>query len=145
MAEEINFQPAAGPAGENYGWSCFEGLEQGPNYDPENCDGVYIEPLHTYDHAAGRSVTGGYVYRGQQYPEMQGFYIFGDFVLGMIWSLDVSDGTVFLHHAFAGSFSAFGEGHDGLLYVADYGTGTIYRLEAVESHQIHMPVIIRDP
>jgi hypothetical protein len=88
-------------------------------------------------------VTGGYVYRGAQYPVMQGYYIFGDFVFGMIWSLDLSDGSVYLHHDFAGSFSAFGQGHDGLLYVADYGSGKIYRLEAVGANQLFIPIIVK--
>jgi glucose/arabinose dehydrogenase len=145
QAEEINFQAAAGPAGRNYGWSCYEGLQQGPNYDPDDCTGPFVDPFHVYDHAAGRSVTGGYVYRGAQYPVMHGYYIFGDFVLGMIWSLDPVSGMVYNHHAFSGSYSAFGQGADGLLYVADYGSGKIYRLEAAETHQINLPVIQKSP
>ena len=145
LAEEINFQPAADTGGQNYGWSCYEGLNEGPNFTPVDCTDTYVLPLHTYDHVAGRSVTGGYVYRGHQYPSMQGYYFFGDFVFGMIWSLDLSDSSVYLHHAFSGSYSAFGRAADGLLYVADHGTGKIYRLEAIEVLQINLPLIQRDP
>ncbi|HUF36888.1 MAG TPA: PQQ-dependent sugar dehydrogenase, partial [Anaerolineales bacterium] len=144
LAEEINFLPSGGPAGGNYGWSCYEGLNEGPNYSPQDCTDTYVDPFHVYDHSAGRSVTGGYVYRGPQYPVMQGYYIFGDFVFGMIWSLDPSDGSVYAHHILSGSYSAFGEGSDGLLYVADYGTGTIYRLAALEAFRIDLPVIMRE-
>lgn len=75
--EEINIVDI----GKNYGWRIFEGTHP---YDPELADilGIDIEtlayPVHEYSHAIGKSVTGGYVYRGEISSELQGKYVFGD-------------------------------------------------------------------
>ncbi len=86
----------------NYGWNLLEGTHcfdtQLPNESPEDCERVAAngEPLQLpvieYPHldnqgdssVAGSSVIGGYVYRGEALPELQGRYIFGD------WSTDFS-------------------------------------------------------
>ena len=41
-----------------------------------------ILPIYAYGHAVGKSVTGGYVYRGCESPNLNGLYIFGDFMSG---------------------------------------------------------------
>jgi len=114
--------------GGNYGWRCFEGtldtmLECGsqPNLLP---------PIAEYERAEGRSVTGGYVYRGGDIAGLVGQYVFGDFITRKIWhipsstnpTLVVTGGVVTLHQ-----ISSFGEDNDGELYVVDYG-GTLHRL-----------------
>jgi glucose/arabinose dehydrogenase len=145
LSEEINFQAAGSAGGENYGWSCYEGTLEGPNYSPADCTDTYTFPALEIDHSLGRSVTGGYVYRGAAYPFMDGYYFFADFVLGRLWTLHPASGSVVEHYAFFGSFSAFGQAADGTLYVADYGSGTIYRIEGVELFDANLPVIRRDP
>ena len=71
--EEVNFQPAAGPGGLNYGWRRLEGRHC---FNPPNAcdDGTLTPPVLEYDHSVGESVTGGYVYRGSQVPELAGRY-----------------------------------------------------------------------
>ena len=73
-------------SGGNYGWSAKEGFE-----DYETVEGVdtadLIDPLHAYDHSVGTCITGGYVYEGSLLPELQGTYIYGDYVSGRIWAL----------------------------------------------------------
>ena len=72
--------------GGNYGWSIFEGpqpirrdVQQGP---------TPIElPLVAYPHAVGQSVTGGHVYRGKKIPELEGVYLYGDYVTGLLWGM----------------------------------------------------------
>ena len=67
--------------GKNYGWRILEGTHP---YDPDLADllGIDIqtlaEPIHEYSHSVGRSITGGYVYRGSTSTQLQGTYVFGD-------------------------------------------------------------------
>ena len=51
-----------------------------PNIVPEA-----VPPIHVYPHPVGVSVTGGYVYRGCVFPNLQGLYIFGDYGSGYVW------------------------------------------------------------
>ncbi|XP_019618716.1 PREDICTED: HHIP-like protein 1 isoform X3 [Branchiostoma belcheri] len=74
--------------GGNYGWRAFEGFEC---FDKELCEteelANHIPPIHVYGHDVGKSVTGGYVYRGCLYPNLNGQYIYGDFWNGKLFSL----------------------------------------------------------
>ncbi len=134
--EEINFQPASEGGGRNYGWRCYEGLAP---YNPSGCSasGAYTFPIHVYENAqaVGRSVTGGYVYRGANLPALYGAYIFGDYVSGRIWSLRYEPATGSkvveeLGQLAAHELSAFGEDLEGELYVCGLSSGRIYRLVA---------------
>ncbi|TLD41037.1 MAG: hypothetical protein JETT_2683 [Candidatus Jettenia ecosi] len=72
--------------GKNYGWNIMEGLHCFK--PPSGCDTTGLElPVWEYNHDVGASITGGYVYRGSQVPELIGAYIYGDFMSGRIWSL----------------------------------------------------------
>jgi glucose/arabinose dehydrogenase len=99
--EEINLVKKGG----NYGWPYKEGPvcfffpmpEDEPKeerYADPDCEGSrrYNRPLIYYGHIAfdkegGNAVTGGYVYRGEKFPEMQGFYFFADWTNGRVWAL----------------------------------------------------------
>ena len=77
-------------AGGNYGWSIMEGFEC---YRTPNCDQTGLTlPRAAYGHDLGCSVTGGYVYRGAAMPELQGWYVYGDYCSGRIWALDTAGG-----------------------------------------------------
>jgi glucose/arabinose dehydrogenase len=126
--EEIDYQPASSPGGENYGWRIMEGAHC---YEPVNCDtSGLVLPIAEYDHSLGCSVTGGVVYRGQLYPRMQGIYLYGDYCSGRVWGLRRQEGTwqnallVDTPHQIV----SFGRDEAGYAYLVDYG-GTIYRLE----------------
>ncbi|MEE2738082.1 MAG: hypothetical protein VX435_07650, partial [Planctomycetota bacterium] len=45
------------------------------------------EPVWEYDHQIGKCITGGFVYRGTRVPELQGAYLYADFITGRIWAL----------------------------------------------------------
>jgi glucose/arabinose dehydrogenase len=130
--EEIDFQPASDQGGENYGWRIMEGLHC---YNPgSGCDQTGLTlPIAEYTHAEGGcSVTGGYVYRGTQYPAMQGVYFFADYCSGKIWSLqrDAAGQWQMIEHLEAGFLiSSFGQDQAGELYVVDHG-GAVNRLVA---------------
>src|SRR6185295_11693506 len=45
-------------------------------------------PIYDYPHTNGNgAIIGGYVYRGTQFPELEGQYIFGDYNSGLVWAL----------------------------------------------------------
>ncbi|MDX1684530.1 MAG: PQQ-dependent sugar dehydrogenase [Saprospiraceae bacterium] len=129
--EEIDFQPASSNGGENYGWRCYEGNHQ---FNTQGCEPRENYQFPIWEYANNRvrngcSVTGGYVYRGAQFPEMFGWYIYADFCSGKFWALRGSDTTNIAIGDFASNeFVGFGEDDDGELYVAAIREGRIYKL-----------------
>jgi glucose/arabinose dehydrogenase len=130
--EEVDFQLASSPGGENYGWNILEGTLC---YKPSaGCiqPARYAAPVTEYDHSLGCSITGGYVYRGPGNLAMQGIYFFGDFCSGRIWGLNQSGGNWSSSILTTAPFgmSAFGEDQAGNLYVANYYGGSIYQISS---------------
>jgi len=127
--EEVNFQPSDSIGGENYGWNIFEGSHPyAMGTPPENM----VYPIAEYEHRNGHcSVTGGYVYRGEAIPDLQGVYLFGDYCTGQIWAtyrdMTYTWQTVEFIST-GGQISSFGEDENGELYIVDY-RGTIKRIE----------------
>ena len=81
--EEINLIHRGG----NYGWNIREGKHNfAPNATGPRAD--LIEPIWEYDHETGRSITGGFVYRGSKVPALVGKYLYADYVSGRVWALD---------------------------------------------------------
>jgi len=80
--------------GKNYGWPIVEGTYC---FESENCDTTNIEiPFYEYiydQEDTGRSITGGYVYRGKDNPSLTGKYVYGDFMSGRIWALEIDHQT----------------------------------------------------
>ena len=115
--------------GSNYGWRCREGSTI---FDiTGNCPAGLVDPITEYDHGVGRSITGGYVYRGSAIPDLQGFYLFGDFVSGRIWTLPATSGTGSVANELLNtslSISSFAVDNDEGLYVLDYAAGSIYQV-----------------
>ena len=120
--EEVNFQSANSSGGMNYGWNTMEGSQcfQG------GCDtsGLTL-PVAEYSHSAGCSITGGEVYRGSSYPDLNGTYLYGDFCSGTIWGLshngDNWQTTELAQTGF--SITSFGQGEDRSVYVSGQGNG----------------------
>lgn len=129
--EEINVQPADDPGGENYGWNCEEGLhdyQRGPS-----CPTDTIKPSFEFEHTAfGCALVGGYVYRGADYPRLQGIYLLADFCSGRIWGAQRRAGqwATYLLSDQDFSISSFGEDAAGELYVVDYSQGAIYKVQS---------------
>lgn len=128
--EEVNFQPASSTGGENYGWRVTEGAHC---FDPaDGCDTAGITmPIMEYSHrsGAGRSITGGYRYRGGAVSTLQDAYVFGDFVSGNIWASTFTGESWATVQLFDTNYAiaAFGQDAAGELYVVDYNSGTLYR------------------
>lgn len=119
--EEINTIVNGG----NYGWKILEGT----TCFSGDCETAGLEaPVFEYGHDNGdRSVTGGFVYRGAAIPSLSGKYIYGDFVSGRIWALDVAGGVNELLLESRLSIASFGTDNDNEIYVCGFG-GTIYKL-----------------
>jgi len=113
--------------GGNYGWRCYEGNH---NYDLSGCtDTNYIFPVWEYSHSDGVSITGGYVYRGPNLPDLYGKYIYGDFGTRKIWALTydgINPPTNKLLLTSSVSIASFGVDINNELYVVGYN-GIIYR------------------
>lgn len=111
--------------GKNYGWRCYEGNHP---YNLTGCNGTYESPVWEYSHSLGFSITGGYVYRGQNVPELFGKYIYGDYVSTRVWALEY-DGvnpTVNTQITQApGSITSFGVDENNELYLISFN-GKIY-------------------
>ena len=166
LYEEVDIVTRGG----NYGWRIREGLHcfsvETPDTPPADCptvdaDGApLIDPILEYPHSAatrpfGISITGGFVYTGDDVPCLQGEYVFGD------WSTNFTepDGSVFAARergdgtwemrdlAVAGRedgrigrfVTSFGVDADGRLYVLtseNLGptgtTGEVYRIVAAD-------------
>jgi len=128
--EEINVLTWGG----NYGWSVREALHpfgnQGVDVSPE-----LIDPVWEYHHDIGKSITGGVVYRGEAIPELQGAYLYADYVSNRMWALryDREKGRVVENRPISCpgiGIMSFGEDDKGEVYVmgvSPTGKG-IYRL-----------------
>ncbi|MFM1920809.1 MAG: hypothetical protein RLZZ303_2443 [Candidatus Hydrogenedentota bacterium] len=127
--EEINFQPAGSPGGQNYGWRAYEGNNCNlPSECAPIADSVTF-PIQTFAQTdAGLATTGGYVYRGSALPDFQGAYFFADYVQSTIGFLryqpggepevEVTDLTRILNPGgFICCLTSFGEDADGELYL----------------------------
>ena len=121
LYEEVDDQPAGTPGGRNYGWRRMEGFHC---YDPAaNCDdGTLTHPILEHDHSLGCAVTGGYVYRGAAYPQLNGVYVYGDYCSGTIWGAVRDAAGVWSERAIGTSqlISSFGEDEAGELYVVEH-------------------------
>jgi glucose/arabinose dehydrogenase len=111
-----------GGAGANHGWSMWEGDRCYTK--PCSKDGITM-PVHTYTHRVGQSITGGVVAGSGPWA---GKYLFGDFVAGKLWAMEIGTWTVEELGRHDIMPSTFGLTADGTPLVASY-SGTLYRLE----------------
>ncbi|MBV7270232.1 PQQ-dependent sugar dehydrogenase [Winogradskyella luteola] len=125
--EEVNNVPST-TAGVNYGWRCYEGNN---TFNTTGCpsSSTLTFPVFEYAHGTGRcSITGGYVYRGSDYPNFDGLYFFADVCSQEVGYIEF-DGANWnsTFEDFSGALAAFGEDINGELYIASLG-GNISKL-----------------
>ncbi len=129
--EEINFQPA-GVGGQNYGWNAFEGSYDHPEKQFAVDPALVTMPVAEYPHEQGCSVSGGYVYRGEALPELDGIYLYGDYCNGRMWALTRDAAGQWVNTIWMETgrvITAFGQDEAGEIYLVDY-KGEVARLVA---------------
>jgi glucose/arabinose dehydrogenase len=130
-------------SGGNYGWSIREGFHPFQPQRRQRADRAsrIQPPIVEYPHApsarrsdSGLSITGGYVYRGQALPELEGVYVYGDFETGRIWGLRYQDGKVLAGGELIDvaqqpklNIASFAEDREGELYILAFD-GRIHKL-----------------
>ncbi len=145
------YVPVAGGAPLNLGWRCYEGNNQtnlGGCVYPNTYPGTDLRfPIHEYANpATGRTVAGGYVYRGCAIPGLRGTYFFSDYISNRHWSFKVVGGvlTNFVERTAElapggglnlNSVASYGEDALGEVYMCDRSGGEIFRIDAVSPVQ----------
>ena len=143
--EEINYLEF-GENGGNFGWNIMEGNHC---YPEPGCDKEgFINPIFEYpsdanyplslmgikqENVSGCSVTGGYIYRGDQIKSLYGLYIFSDFCTGKIWALDplkniIQEITEPLLGSEKHMISSFSQDINNEIYIVEF-SGKIYKIE----------------
>ncbi len=136
--EEVNIVAS----GRNYGWNIREGRHC---YEPpEGCPSEGLtNPIYEYEWGEeGQSTTGGYVYLGDAIPALKNKYVFGDYVSGRIWAIDLPPADVVeyaeqkIEAVALGKFplriTTFGRDASGEVYVGNASKGIVYRIAAGE-------------
>lgn len=146
LREEVDVLRIA-TAGANLGWPQREGLQSYANENHCNDSGrPRTEPILDYGHDGGNcAITGGYVYRGVQYPALGGTYFYADYCTGKLWSARPTgagySSTLALDTTL--NISSFGEDVSGELYVVNLG-GSVYALKATTLlHSSFLPAVRR--
>jgi glucose/arabinose dehydrogenase len=127
--EEIDIVERGG----NYGWNIREGAHC---FEPkENCKTENLrDPVYEYGRTEGQSLTGGYVYTGDEISALKNKYVFADFVSGRLWAIQLPDSAqgkaekAYTLGQWPVLISSFGRDASGNLYAADFGSGKILRL-----------------
>jgi glucose/arabinose dehydrogenase len=128
--------------GGNYGWNLREAMHPATPKTPGAPKGSpprpeFIEPIWEYHHDVGKSITGGNTYRGKSVPELEGGYLYADFVTGQIWALwyDAAKKAVTSNREVlpkGGPVMSFGEDDDGEVYFL-LQDGGIYKFASPET------------
>jgi glucose/arabinose dehydrogenase len=171
--EEIDVQHPTNPGGgENYGWRDREGLIQNPTYATTTPTPTpvppRVDPIYDYPRTGtlgGRTVVGGYVYRGKQIPALNGVYVFADYLgtsgsgPGKVFTLNYDGGptasnpqnitaqlfpTIDNPSVNLANPSSLGEDANGELYITDIGNGSVYKIVPVTPNVV-ITSITRDP
>ncbi len=134
--------------GANFQWNIMEGfIPVGDTTDPPDpLIGTWTPPIYDYDRTVGGTIIGGYVYRGSKLPELQGRYVYGDFLNGRIWALSYEKdggkikptGNVELVH------TTLRGREDGITSLGVDQAGEIYVLSLGEATPLHK-LVAKDP
>lgn len=135
--DEINYVKSNQPSGKNFGWPCYEG---NVSFLQNGCGSInnYTFPFFVNGpdiNSGAMSVIGGYVYRGNAYPALRGYYICSDYIISKAWKI-ISNGqggwNIFSQEGIPVNIVGYGEDEAGELYAASLDgivysiSGTVY-------------------
>jgi glucose/arabinose dehydrogenase len=127
--EEIDFIPAGNSGGVNFGWNHMEGTHPyASSAAPDNI--ILTDPVAVYGRDQGYSVIGGVVYRGEELPDWQGMYFYGDYGSGLIWGLLHAGDSSWQNRVLfqtGTSITSFGESESGEVFYVNL-QGNLYQL-----------------
>ncbi len=130
LIEEVNIIVRGG----NYGWNRYEANDDFAK-QTQLATERHDKPIAWYGHEWGGSITGGYVYRGKKFPELDGSYFFGDYMTGNMWRTrknESNEYTTELARRTGRSIASFGEDDEGELFLLSFDGG-IYRIVPTEN------------
>ncbi len=129
--EELNFRAAGAAPGVNYGWRCYEA---GNAFNTAGCGAIssYTFPVYNYPtQNPAAAITGGVVYRGTNYPSLNGYNISADFYSGTLYKT-VSNGaggwTTSTQLIGITGIVDFGETENGEVYIVSLTGNNVQRL-----------------
>lgn len=138
-------------SGTNGGWSYLEGSHDGPRIKDKPAGVTFTKPIYEYPHGndtifSGNSISGGVISRSRTLDELDGTYIFGDYISHCLWALRKSGETwtpQFLVRS--GAVSAFGaDPINGDTLVADIDRGRIQKLVRAPKRQPAPPKLLSE-
>lgn len=136
--EEINYRPYDSSLNVNYGWRCYEGNVV-YNNTGTGCGGPlsnYNFPVYSYATPNPGAITGGTVYRGDNYVDFRGYYVATDFYTGTLYLVKydtithTATTTLQTPSPTVTGISDFGETEDGEIYAVSLSANAIYRVVA---------------
>jgi len=139
--EEVDFQEASSSGGQNWGWRCYEGLHP---FNTSGCGPAsdYDDPIFEYDHSGNNcSITGGFVYRGDDSELLNGVYLGIDYCSGYLFGIRRLENNEIESYNFGTNgfgFTAFGQDDNGEMYLAK-SNGIIYKI--VDPCHSQIPII----
>lgn len=125
--EEVNYLAAA-VGGENFGWPCYEGVNE---FDLTGCTsmGDYLFSSYSiaYPNNTCAVVIGGFNFRDSNYPALNNWYFFSDWCTGILWASEVDSSN---------SWSAFNVGSMGTFFITGFGEGENGELYVISNWKI---------
>lgn len=125
-------------SGQNCGWPVMEGRAKLRTEVPVGPTPI-VPPARDHHHSEANSVIGGPVYRGNKLPELQNYFVYGDYITGTIWGVK-RDGESYVFADIVDTdlrIVDFTQTKDGALYVLDYDfTGGIYEVIPNEAEDL---------
>ncbi|HSN85087.1 MAG TPA: PQQ-dependent sugar dehydrogenase [Polyangiales bacterium] len=144
--EEINVIEC----GNNYGWPFREGLIAGPWSPPSEYLGTLTDPVIDFDRDEARAIIGGYVYRGTRFPELDGYYLAGDYVTNQVWAILLDENTMTASKAYLANFplgnlATWGQDNQGEVFLGDVAsTGPLYTLDRIGDPVADAPALLSE-